>query len=195
MRFLPLQLHRASLLLACLCIAKAAHGDVYQIVFSGPVVRAPSYPPEIGNLSFSFDTGRLYNDSFDSFQRFECGQNNQDCFVAQTDHGDHYYADGYAIFDRTGSIVFTELPEYTPGFGVEAHVTGPLFTGPDSDPHVLTGTYEHSSFSVDSQYQVFDGTATITDTTPSAVPEPSSLALMVTGILGGVAAMRRRFIQ
>jgi hypothetical protein len=72
-------------------------------------------------------------------------------------------------------------------------LTTTVFTGPVDAPTFLTGTF-------DGVYETdfpkfpnsFPGTLTIEPLTNSTVPEPSSFALMATGILGAITTLRHR---
>lgn len=67
--------------------------------------------------------------------------------------------------------------------GAGARVDGSqLFTGSTSSPTFLTGTFPLGGFNL-----------TISNPNPSAVPEPSSLVLLGTGLLGAVGVLKRKF--
>ena len=70
-------------------------------------------------------------------------------------------------------------------------------TGPASSPIFIPGTYLNAGLYSDEYSDSFDGTATITDLSapPTTVtPEPSTLALLGTGVLAAAGALRRRVI-
>jgi hypothetical protein len=68
-----------------------------------------------------------------------------------------------------------------------------LFTGPVSAPTFLTGTFNGVYRDVPVfVLPPFPGTLTIEPLTNSTVPEPSSFALMATGILGAITTLRYR---
>lgn len=67
-----------------------------------------------------------------------------------------------------------------------------LFTGPVSAPTFLAGTFNGEYRDVPVFPQSFPGTITIEPLTNSTVPEPSSIALMATGILGAITTLRHR---
>jgi hypothetical protein len=68
----------------------------------------------------------------------------------------------------------------------------PLFTGPFDAPTFLTGTFNGEYYTGLFGFPLFPGTLTIEPLTNSTVPEPSSFALMATGILGAITKLRHR---
>jgi hypothetical protein len=79
----------------------------------------------------------------------------------------------------------------------DLHSPSPLFSGPFSSPTLLAGQF---SISIGNEYTSSStletsGTLTVTDLGPSpsaATPEPSSLALLATGLAGAAGILRRR---
>lgn len=87
--------------------------------------------------------------------------------------------DGDAV---TKTINFYTLAAGGGAGGAGVREDGPqLFTGPTSNPTFLTGTFPIGDF-----------TLTITNPTASQVPEPSSLFLLGTGLLGAGGLLRKR---
>ena len=66
-----------------------------------------------------------------------------------------------------------------------------LFTGSLSNPTFLTGTFDATYLPLPIP-PAYSGTITIEPLTNSTVPEPSSFALMTTGILGAITTLRHR---
>ena len=73
-----------------------------------------------------------------------------------------------------------------------------FFTGPTSNPGLLTGSffYGGTSFGLNnSSGDLVTGPGTIVASTPTAVPEPSSLTLLGTGIVVITGAIRRKLLS
>jgi len=69
-----------------------------------------------------------------------------------------------------------------------------LFTGPVSAPTFLTGTF-NGEYQPVVEYPPIPGTLTIEPLSNPTVPEPSTFALMATGILGGITTLKRRMTR
>ena len=73
-----------------------------------------------------------------------------------------------------------------------------LFTGPTSNPTLLTGSFNYggTSFGFNGSLgELVTGAGTIAATTPTAVPEPGSLTLLGTGIVVITGAIRRKLLS
>ena len=73
-----------------------------------------------------------------------------------------------------------------------------FFTGPISNPALLTGSFSYggTAFGLnDSLGDIVSGPGTIVASTPTAVPEPSSLTLLGTGIVVITGAIRRKLLS
>jgi len=66
-----------------------------------------------------------------------------------------------------------------------------LFTGPVSAPTFLSGTFD-GEYEPVIEFPSIPGTLTIEPINNSAVPEPSTLTLMATGLLGAITALKHR---
>jgi hypothetical protein len=76
----------------------------------------------------------------------------------------------------------------------EENFVGPqLYTGSESDPIFNPGTY--NLIGDDFTKTPATETLTLTIGSPPAVPEPSSMVLFGTGVLGCAGAVRRRFLK
>jgi hypothetical protein len=103
--------------------------------------------------------------------------------------------DQLAIAD---SITFTSSSESTTGTLFETFGPG-LYTGPENDPTLSLGMFSSSLFIAPSGFISGPGTAngatiTVEDVT-TVIPEPSSLALLGTSVLGFAGMLRRRFVK
>jgi hypothetical protein len=73
--------------------------------------------------------------------------------------------------------------------GFLAYTGDVLFTGSTPAPALITGTFQLTGFGNNTS----SATLTVTDTTVSAVPEPSTWAMMILGFVGvGAMTYRRR---
>lgn len=67
----------------------------------------------------------------------------------------------------------------------------PFFRGPTSDPTLLTGSGPSSGYLYFTSYEL-DGTLTVTDVGATPTPEPMSVVLLGTGLLGFGFAVAKR---
>ena len=162
----------ASLLAAAVCVCSVAHADTF------------TFTPT-GGTAVTITTGASTKGSIDQAPQYD--------FVGYTAAAgtDYFFADDEAQFYKTsfgyGHVDFA----FVDNNGNEDEVDGPtLFTGTVENPTFIAGTYNLTGEAQEGNG--VGGQLVITNDT-AVTPEPSSLALLGTGVLGVVGVARRRF--
>jgi hypothetical protein len=124
----------------------------------------------------------------------------QGCFSVYGQVGNTPYVVDFQQFGLDGGTL-VEYAITNPVFGAPnvprayTHIFAPnLFSGPVTDPTFLTGTFD-AEYQPVIQFPEFAGTISIEPLDNSTVPEPSTFALMATGLLGAVATLRSRRLK
>jgi len=179
---------------ALILAARVAHADIYTVSFSGAGINEGPDPTPYSD-TFSFDSSIHLSHPGDN--QFIAPCDAPDCFSTPELPNDGVLTRDFVrnegIINYYGDLFGTEEILY---FSSNSDFTGPAlspFTGSIDNPTILTGTfYAGVTFPYES-YQA-RGTATIVDDTlsASAVPEPSTFALLGTGAFGLLGTLRRR---
>jgi hypothetical protein len=119
------------------------------------------------------------------------------CISVLGTSGSNYYLVNFLQLSPTETLVgYAEYPSlsspFPPARAFTQILAPNLFTGPFDAPTFLTGTFNGELETDIPFFPPFPGTITIEPLTNSTVPEPSSFALMATGILGAISTLRYR---
>ena len=180
---------------ALLALTTLAHADTYQFVFAGEDDEACSLPDAMctpQNISFQLtSTPDSYNATSSTYNVTPMQNEIDELSETQMITASQTPASAQTL--SFSYLQYPEEPESAFLLGQMVVNGGAFIAGPTSAPMYIPGSY--TGFVSFYDYGLYGGPLTITDlnSPPSTVtPEPSTLALLGTGVLGSIGLLRRR---